>query len=661
MIIQKVQQYEFSGVEWNPAATDNHVFDPKFLISFRAVPDALDGLLLRHSAIFSVAVADKKKDSPENFQFNCRRQNYFSCADPDGGCRVIEAILRVEGDPQPYRIGFPLALLENRNAEHEFAVLFDGVYFEILCDGVVLDRDSPLGPPLHHYEEKLLCRVISPAVKGFRIADDLAGIRRAEREIRRDIAIQYYTPGGFNTWVGDVVPCYYKDRFHLFYLHDRRHHGSRRGRGAHEFWHLSSPDLKEWTDHGPVFELEELWQSVGTGNAFEFQGKLHLSFGWHTERARKYPETANLLFHRHLLRFGNTGEFRYAELGTLIPGGASYVSSEDGLHFVPSRKLIHYLENPSIFVQPDGKLHLCQDGIWESDHPGSWRLIDPDFPPRGEKSFARNCLDCPTFFKLDGWEYFMIGFTGFWGRPDRPDAAWIDFVECGWDTYDGTNVPMAASFRDGRVVEGGWLGGLGWGGCLLLREFVAPGNGRLGKKWVEESLPEFGAARNFEYETTIPPVVDALLEFEIEPADDRLSVVLEGEGIPCEFQLDLAMERAQWSAVPDGTIPAAPIPTYREQLLSAAGNPDCPLERIPTGGRDFSQEQLFRLHEPFRLRLLIHADPKLNSVILDAEIAGTRTMATQRTDLAVSSVRARFIGGNAKLRSASLKVGKVRR
>lgn len=653
MITQTVQHRDFSNVKWNSPDSKNDVLDPQFLIVFRAVPAALDGALLTHPCGFGVAVSDKKKASPYDLQFNRRLQNYYSVHDPDGGCRVMEASLKMGQDTQPYRIGFPLALLADPDAEHEFAVLFDGVYFQILCDGIVMDRDCPEGTPHHIYEHRAVCSAGSSAISGFRLANDLSGIRKTEREIRRDVPIQFYTPYGFNTWIGDVVTYYFRDRFHIFYLFDRRHHGSRRGKGAHEFWHMSSGDLKDWADHGPVFELEEQWQSVGTGNAFEFQGKLHLSFGWHTERAKPYPETANLLFHQNLLRDGHTGEFRYEELGALTPGGASYAVSDDGIHFTPSRRLMHYLENPSIFVQPDGRLHLCQDGVWESDHLGDWRPLDTAFPPHGKESFARNCLDCPAYFKFGGWEYFMVGFTGFWGRPDEPGAAWIDFTERGWDTYDGTCVPMVSPFRGGRAIEGGWLNGNGWGSCLLLREFVALGDGRLGKKWVAESLPEFGNPQAFDRRTAISPGGDTLLECSVDSADGRLSVLFEGDGVPCEFLLDLAEGHAQWSAVTDGKSPSARIPTFREQALAAPEKTAYnQFPNTPFFGRDFARGNLSGFHAPFRLRILIHADPKMNAAILDAEIAGTHTMASQRIDLFVSSVRVELFGGSGSVRNA---------
>ena len=51
------------------------------------------------------------------------------------------------------------------------------------------------------------------------------------------------------------------------------------------------------------------------------------------------------------------------------------------------------------------------------------------------------------------------------------------------------------------------------------------------------------------------------------------------------------------------------------------------------------------------LRIVIHADPKLNATILDAEIGGRYTMASMRTDLQIRSVRIRQgASGQSRLR-----------
>ncbi len=639
MITQIITRCDFSKVSWNPAGWRNEVFDPHFLCLFHAKPAELSGVLISHHAGFRLETIEEDAASAWS-----KRQNYTPYAAASGKCRVLEAFLLTEKDSRTYRIGFPLALLAAPDQEHEFAVMFDGVRFQIFCDGEELDCEFPENPPRHLYNDDIRCELPSPAVQNYCFSNDLAGVKKISKEIRRNEAIQFYTPHGYNTWLGDVAVYQYKERFHLFYLFDRHHHGNRNGKGAHEFYHLSTTDFIDWTDHGPVVEINAPWQTVGTGNAFEFQGKLHLSYGLHTERAVPEYRHTRQLFLRNLQKYGHTGEFRMDEVGELLPHGASYISSEDGIHFSYSNRLMHYLVNPSIFVQPDNSLMLCQVGQWRSDHLGDWQLTERDFPPYSEKSFARNCLDCPTFFHLAGWEYCMVGFTAFFGRKEG-SAEWIDFTEKGIDIYDGSNVPMVAKDSKGRIIEGGWLGGIGWGSCLLLREIISLGCGRLGKRWLPETLPAVGNAAPFCGRIDLPDSQDCLLEFTVDPADGKFSVSFEGAGKACEFSLDPAAGRAQWSS--QGKIPA-----YREELLEHPEKTNFnQLVYSPHTGRDYAKEELRLPQGAFTLRILIHRTFKLNAALLDAEIAGIHTMATLRSDLFVSS--ATTANRNNTIRSSS--------
>ena len=637
MIEQLIKRYDFSRVQWQ-TTDDPSILDPVFAVSFKAVPARLDGPVFSSPAL-KLFAWNKSESDPVDYQFNKQQQNYFSAKSADGSCRVLEAFLFMECDLCAWRIGFPLALLEDQEKEYEITLLFDGVYFQILCDGKVMDREAPEGVVKHDHENKGGKFSVFADVKEFRFTNDLSRVERKEEHVFRDIPIAYYTPYGFNTWIGDVVTFAHEGLFHIFYLHDRRHHQSRRRKGAHEFWHMTSSDLKNWVDHGPVLELNEQWQSMGTGNAFVFDGKLHLSFGWHTERAKPWEQRTNRLFYENVEKLGHTGEFSYDEIGSLTPGGASYAYSEDGIHFTPSNKLMHYLENPSIFVQEDGTLNLYQEGTWKSDHPGAWRLVDPDFPPCYAKSFARNCLDCPTFFSLDGWDYFAVGFSGFFGKPSGSDK-WIDFVEKGWDPYDGCSVPMAAGFN-GRMIEGSWPAGNSWGSCLLLRELIPLGGGRLGKRWIPETLPEFSEAQSVGCEVELPKTVYTLFEVEIDPAGGVFTALFTGKPgeMPVEFSFDPAIGRAQWNSVP-----GRKLKTYREKVLE---HPEYDHHLLFADthhkARDYARENLIVPEKPFLLKIIVCCDPKFDATLLDVEIGGLHTMLTLRNDLRAD--KAVFSGG----------------
>lgn len=629
MIEQVVTKYDFSKVEWNSQG-DSVTLGMPFAVSFTAIPSKLqEGVVLGSSAL-SVRVEDKSEKDADRLVFNRKTQNYFSFKADDGSCRVIEASLFLASDDLPWIVGFPLSLLPEPNSEHTFVILFDGVYYNFICDGEVFDRDMPMGEP-----SKEAQTFSFSGIEHFGFTNDLTGLQRYKESVYRDVPIAYYTPYGFNSWVGDVVPVVYKGLFHIFYLYDRHHHRSRRGKGAHEFYHLTSSNLIDWVDHGPIQELTEQWQGFGTGTAFVYQGKLHLSFGWHTERTRTEEEMADQLFHRHLKEYGDSGEFDYDQIGTLTPSGASYLTSEDGFTFMPSNKLIHYLKNPSIFPSSDGSLTLYQEGTWRSNHLGGWRLVDESFPPFGKNSFAKNCVDCPNLFSLGGWEYFMIGFTGFWGRKEGTEE-WHDFTRDGIDPYDGGAVPMVAEFQ-GRVIEGSWPNGNGWGSCLLLRELIPLGNGRIGKRWIEETLPKFSEAKKASKNIVLPSgVTYVLIEVVVKPNTNKFTASFTGESgnVPVTFTIDFTEGRAEWNSAPE-----KPLLSYREKML---GHPEIDLfSKYPDTHyqcRNYVKENLTGLDSIFVLKLLICRDKKLNSTIIDAEIGGKHTMLTHRSDLRANRV-----------------------
>jgi len=640
MIEQVIKKYDFSRIKWK-SKDECAILDPVFAVNFKAVPSELCAGPLFSSPALRVVVENKTIEDSADLRFDRDLQNYFQFKNADGSCPVIEGAIFMQCDPVPWKVGIPLALLKDQDKEYEFTLLFDNVHFSILCDGEVIDSEAPFeGSPVHDHKNNAGFDFYTDTLKDFRFTNDLTGLEHKKERVITDEPITCYTPRGFNAWIGDVVPFFFQGVFHIFYLYDRRHHQSRRGMGAHEFWHLTSTDLKNWVDHGPVAELAEPWQSYGTGNAFIYDDKLHLSFGWHTERSKPWKERADQLFYNSLSSSGHTGEFYYDQLGTLTPSGASYFSSSDGINFTPSGKLMHYLKNPCIFPQADGMLHLYQEGKWESDHLGCWRLTDKTFPPSGKESFARNCLDCPSFFTLGGWEYFMVGFSGFFGR-EAGTEEWLDFTKAGWEPYDGVCVPMVTEFK-GRIIEGSWPGGLGWGSCLVMREFVALGNGRLGKKWIDEMMPQFGVPESVGQMFSLPDGKFSLFEMEIEPSDKVFSVLITDAGNEkqVEFSIDFENKRAQWSS-----IPGKRIMSFREKMME---HPEysaiSQFDDIHFMAEDYAKEELIALDDDLcRLKMFICRDSKSGTTLIDIELNGSHTMLTQRKEFYAG--RLSFHGG----------------
>ena len=432
-----------------------------------------------------------------------------------------------------------------------------------------------------------------------RIKVPASGFARASFEAAGRVLgepIQYWTPAGTNSWVGDVTAIRFKDRFHVFYLYDEHHHQAFGGKGGHIFKHLSSPDLKAWEEHPIAVGRDEPWEWIGTGTPLVKDGKLCLFYGLHSSRngegwKKKYPK------------------------------GGTYAVSEDGIHFTKSHDIFTDDENPSPFWMDDGRIGIIHSGFsadkgwFAADRlAGPWSLVDDKMPTEG---------DCPCPFSWNGWHYVIQGFVTMAGSPTGKPGSYEDWVLAGDDVYGGLSVPMVADWKDGRRILVGWINGIDryhevpkgwnlqvWGGWLCFRELVQFPDGRLGTKWLEET-PNRGETRTYACSPDKPFVLDFR--------------TVRGERL--EFRIDPQEARAQFSS--DGTRKRTLAEVSRGLDMSkgkrigqiAAGHLNAPYT-----AQDYAIGKIRGLDRPFTVRFSVHYDPKADGTIFDAEIAGTRTM-----------------------------------
>ena len=608
MVIRKLKKYDFSQVGKTSAK------EAAIVIRFKAVPDALNGVLAESCKGFCIAVKElERSKSDESARFVT---NYFFERER---VRVIEASGIFCGESEPYTIGFPLYLAGEGNVEHEFAVTYDGVWFNIFCDGILYDRDSPDGGKLDLQGE------IVSHVENTLISGDIGKVRSEEFEERCDVPIYCYTPSGFNTWAGDVVVASFKGVFHLFYLHDRHHHTSRKGRGAHMFCHLTSSNLVDWIEHCEVISFDKPYLTVGTGNSFVFEDKLYFAFGWHTERSKADEECAAYHLKKEFLKNGFVKSRKYEELGNIYPSGASYAVSRNGVDFVYSNKIIHYVENPNITVLSDGTLRLCEYGIWKGDDLDKWQIVDPDFPPRLKNSLTLNTTECPSFFTLNGTEYLMIGFTGFYRRGD--DDLWHNSVEYGFEFYDGMAVPMAVE-HDSRIIAGAWMNSPYWGSFLLLRELVPLADGGVGSRWIEETLPR-GKFEMLNRNTAVEILHNSVDNMFTIESCGKLTVKFSDEQKSFYLIVDPEKGTASWMSNEDDIVEV--IADIVKRRPDAESFRDLKEEQIHVWGENYSRR--IQTEKSFSLRIIIHNEPKFQGAFVDVELDKKYTFATSRRDL----------------------------
>ena len=386
--------------------------------------------------------------------YDRRLANYCNFRMPDGTCPVLEATICDKAG----RIGIPLGAITNRGA-CAVTLRYASPSWRIEAGGET-DEEFPVPKHPVDWSGDLTPRVRSPRVSGVKL--DMPAAPLPEEPDARPVTrpIQYWTPDGYNQWVGDVAPGWFDGTLHVFYLLDRRHHKSGAGGGRHQFAHLVTDDLVRWTERPLAVPITEEWQTVGTGTPFLKDGKVAIAFGWHTDR------------------FCTPTKER--------PMGGTYAVSDDGIRFRWTKEMVSDAQNPSIYNLADGRYELVTSyggsiGIFRSANLRDWTLFDDKLPFRG---------DCPSLFDWHGRRYLLQGFTNMAYSPDGAKGSFVNWSGRPDALYDGLSVPMVTKWKDDRRLYIGWLMHLyGWGGWLVFREVVSYPDGALGLKWVPEIVP----------------------------------------------------------------------------------------------------------------------------------------------------------------------------
>lgn len=570
-----------------------------------------------------------------------RRQNYPAFKMPDGSLPVLEASVTLhlpteKREVEDMTVGIPLAMLNQPMGEHEVILNFSGVQWTMYINGKLLDNDFALGYPQWNAKNSWMinpvyvskAEIYMPALKPERLTSQTTETYPE---------IQYWTPPGHNAWVGDVATLYHNGRYHVFYLYDRRHHASKFGRGAHYFEHLSTEDFITWIEHDAATPIEEQWETFGTGAPFVFDGKFCISYGLHTTRIYPREQTTLPELRAYLEKNGFTGSFHYDNMKG-FPAGSTYSVSSDGISkFEKTGILFHHCENPSVYIDPEGKLKMLANaaakGTWESESvDGGWRCINPDFPLGG---------DCTFYFRWGKFDYVIGGFVNFWSKPvGESDSKYTDVVQQGLDFYNGLCVPAVTEIPGGRFLMAGWMEMRGWGGPFIIHELIQFPDGRIGSKWMDEITPKTESPKTLAKKISDTITFSAehesfMLTFRVHPVKRgaKLGIVFLNENDeenPCEWQITPDDLQAQFAS---GFLTDF---SEREKSLRQGGRPQ--------SGRNYAIENLIGVGKPFTVRLIVKGTDKFGGSVIDAEIAGQRTMITYRPDLFVKKMLFRTDG-----------------
>lgn len=560
-----------------------------------------------------------------------RGQNYQAYPMEDGSIPVLEASLWLNdrnGKKRPLTTGIPLSLLNDPFGENTIYLQFTGTEWSLYVNGRLYDNDFAIGYP--ETDDLSFWKIDNSKVSHAELyMPALTASKGNERNRLDTVNIQFWTPPYHNAWVGDVVTLYHEGRYHIFYLFDRRGHGSKFNVGGHYFEHLSTTDFRNWTEHEAATAIENQWESHGTGTAFVYDGKMFLSYGLHTTRIYPSEQTTLPTQWDYLRKHGNSGFFDYDSL-RFVPAGSTYAVSEDnGLHFKKSHKLIHHCENPSIYVTEDGTFRMLANygarGTWASASlDGGWGCINADFPPGG---------DCTFPFRWNGYDYIIGGFNRLWyKKTEEREDQYKDMVKAGIDFYNGMSVPSISEISDNRFLMAAWIKTENWGGPLVIHELIQHPDGRIGSKWMEEIVPATGkpsvSVRSIDNDYSLDVPEDPfILTFEVVPEESgkgRIAVDFEDrdmKGQECEWQMQMENQRAQFAKSPTEGFASD------QRTLGEGGD-------VSTA-RNYAISGVKVSDKPFTVRIFVNQSKKVRGTLLDVEIDGQRTMLSYRPSLFV--------------------------
>lgn len=407
---------------------------------------------------------------------------------------------------RPLRVGVPLTKIF-KGVEHwnNIVVRFTGPKLDLFVDGVLVDEEWPIGAIVHAAAEPLLLGKRSDRAGTHApftghletltfwnraVADEevmaLSGgasaIGKRESEIlglERPVK-QYWHPRGFDTGVGDCMPFFHDGVFHLFYLFDRDGHGSKWGLGAHQWAHVSTTDLRTWSQHPLAVAITSQTEgSICTGSVFEHDGVFHAFYAIRSVDG----SPAHLTSSRSTdgIHFEKTGWSMTLQPPYQGPPARDPVifrnPQDDRFHMLVTTELIE----TSIARRGGCLAHLVSRDLqyWEQREP----FLVPGFPDQPE---------CPDYFAWNGWHYLIFSNNGIarYRMSLGPLGPWLTPRV---DTFDGPQgrVMKTAAFTGGRRLGAQFLPhtGVGYAGQLVLREIVQHEDGTLGSAFPTELMP----------------------------------------------------------------------------------------------------------------------------------------------------------------------------
>ncbi|MCI9449979.1 MAG: hypothetical protein HFE30_06990 [Clostridiales bacterium] len=285
--------------------------------------------------------------------------------------------------------------------------------------------------------------------------------------IRHNVKIEDIRKNGIN--IGDCMPYSYEEdtgargdgRYHLFFLRDRHHHGSKWGLGAHQWAHISTDNFQTWEEHPMAVPVEAQYEgSICTGSVIYAEGKY---YAWYS--VRMYDSTPA----RFKFSVSENGiNFKKSEDYFIVPNKYQQIRARDPKIIFFDRKY-HMFITTNLISNGKGCLaHLVSDKPDMSNYKDLGAMIEYDGCEHPE---------CPDWFKIGDYFYLVFSIDGVarYAYSKEPFSNWRfpnnNAIWCGL-------VPKSAIFG-GKRIFAGFTGDGGYGGDVVFCEAKQQINGEL--------------------------------------------------------------------------------------------------------------------------------------------------------------------------------------
>ncbi|HWB08938.1 MAG TPA: hypothetical protein VG826_06930 [Pirellulales bacterium] len=406
----------------------------------------------------------------------------------DGGSPSLIVEVSTDARPSPLRMAVPLAVI-GADKPHVVVLRYLGHRAELFVDGVLVDEDWPMGALLSADGPMKITGPVSRVAMWNRdLSDDelqsVSGDREglAERDNRylgRPTPVgQYWRPRGLNTYAGDCMPFFHQGRFHLFYLFDRHHHGSKWGLGAHQWAHASTTDLVNWEQHPLAIPVtDEREGSICTGSTFFHDGTYYAFYA--VRSVDGSPASLNVAVSRDGIQFA-----KQPPIGRLSDAYNAASARDPVVFFDAGSGLFHMLvttslREPAVAGRGGCLAQLVSRDLkkWEEREP----FLVPGYPGEPE---------CPDYFEWHGWYYLVFSNQAMarYRMSRQPLGPWLRPKV---DIFDGPQaaVMKTAAFTGDRRLGAAFLSAGGYAGDVVFREIIQHDDGTLGTKWPGEMIP----------------------------------------------------------------------------------------------------------------------------------------------------------------------------